>query len=132
MKSHALFVTLILSPIGTSPAKEIFDRKTIRDPGTLKIEVLQKWHRVEGPIATRQKLVTINVGELWPGQDYRVPVRMVVPAERKAKGFHLTGGNSPARLEKDTMPNPLRQKLLKNGVGLVMTVVQEPGSYGER
>jgi hypothetical protein len=132
MKSHALFVSLILSPIGTSPAKEIFDLEAIHDPDTLEIEVLQKWHRVEGPVATHQKLVTINIGELWPGQDYRVPVRMVVPVERKAKGFHLTGGNSPARLGKDTKPSPLGQKLLKGGVGLVMTVVQEPGSYGKR
>ena len=76
---------------------KVFDMEEIRDPSTLQIKVLQDWHKVQGPIATRQKLVTINVGDLWPGQEYRVPVRMVVPANRKAKGFHLTGGSTPSR-----------------------------------
>ena len=104
----------------------------IRDPKTLEVEVLQDWHVVEGLIATRQKLVTVNVGDMWPGQQYRVPVRMVVPADPKAKGFHLTGGSTPTRLQQDTKPNPLERELLSGGVGLVFTVVQEPGSYGER
>ena len=58
---------------------KVFDMEEIRDSSTLQIKVLQKWHQVQGPIATRQKLVTINVGDLWPGQEYRIPVRMVVP-----------------------------------------------------
>ena len=111
---------------------EVFDMVEIRDPSTLQIKVLQDWHKVQGPIATRQKLVTINVGDLWPGQEYRVPVRLVVPAKRKAKGFHLTGGSSPSRLLKDARPNPTERELLEGGVGLVITVVQEPGSYGQR
>jgi hypothetical protein len=57
---------------------------------------------------------------------------MVVPANRKAKGFHLTGGSSPSRLEKDARPNPNERELLEGGVGLVITVVQEPGTYGQR
>ena len=119
-------IAFLLASRGVSTAGEIFDMDAIRDPKTLEIKVLQDWHTVQRPIATRQKLVTINVGEMWPGQDYRVPVRMVVPADRKAKGFHLTGGNTPARLERDAEPNPLDQELLKGGVGLVLTVVQEP------
>ena len=63
---------------------KVFDMEEIRDPSTLQIKVLQDWHKVQGPIATRQILVSINVGDLWPGQEYRVPVRMVVPANRKA------------------------------------------------
>jgi hypothetical protein len=129
-------------PISTEPielagtqrilaAGQIFNMEAIRDSGTLKIEVLQDWHTVQGPIATRQKLVTINVGDIWPGQDYRVPVRMVVPVDRRAKGFHLTGGSTPTRLKQDTRPNALERELLRGGVGLVITVVQEPGSYGE-
>ena len=113
-------------------AGELFDMDAMRDAKTLEIEVLQDWHIVAGPISTRQKLVTINVGDLWPGRDYRLPVRMVVPADRKAKGFHLTGGSTPTRLQKDTKPNPLERELLGGGVGLVFTVIQEPGSYGER
>jgi hypothetical protein len=57
---------------------------------------------------------------------------MVVPANRKAKGFHLTGGSSPSRLQKDARPNPTERELLEGGVGLVITVVQEPGTYGQR
>lgn len=111
---------------------EVFEMDAIRDPKTLAVEVLQDWHDVSGMINTRQKLVTINVGEIWPGQEYRVPVRMVVPADRKAKGFHLTGASTPTRLQQDWKPNSLEQELLQGGVGLVFTVVQEPGTYGER
>ena len=53
---------------------EIFDMDAICNPSTLDIEVLQDWHPVEGEILTRQKLITINVGELWSGQDFRIPV----------------------------------------------------------
>ena len=52
---------------------KVFDMKEIRDPSTLQIKVLQDWHPVNGVIGTRQKLVTINVGDLWPGQEYRIP-----------------------------------------------------------
>ena len=76
----------------TACALDVFDMDAVRDPSTLEVDVLQEWRTVRGPVVTRQKLVTINVGEIWPGQDYRVPVRMVVPVNRKACGFHLTGG----------------------------------------
>ena len=113
-------------------AGEVFDLPAIRDPSSLKIELIQDWHRVAGPVPTRQKLITISVGEIWPGRHYRVPVRMVVPADRKAKGFHLTGSHTPNRLKPDAKPNQVDQVLLRGGVGLVQTVVQEPGKYGER
>ena len=127
-----LCVSVATAVFGSNAAGGLFDMDAIRDPKTLEIEVLQEWHVVQGLITTRQKHVTINVGDMWPGQEYRVPVRMVVPAERKATGFHLTGGSTPARLKQDAKPNPLDQELLKGGVGLVLTVVQEPGTYGER
>jgi hypothetical protein len=130
--SLGLATVILLMGIGVSSAGEIFDMNAIRDPGTLKIEVLQDWHSVSGPTATRQKLVTISVGEIWPGRDYRVPVRMVVPVDRKARGFHLTGSHNPKRLQPDAKPNQIDQVLLRGGVGLVQTVVQEPGSFGER
>ena len=135
MKSLFLLCLLsILLLCLSTPAfgMKVFDMEEIRDPSTLQIKVLQDWRKVQGPIATRQKLVSINVGDLWPGQEYRVPVRMVVPADRKAKGFHLTGGSTPSRLQKDARPNPTERALLDGGVGLVITVVQEPGTYGQR
>jgi hypothetical protein len=125
-----LALTTLFAALGAWTG-EIFDMDAIRDASTLKIELLQDWHEVHGPVATRQKLVSISVGEIWPGQDYRVPVRLVVPADRKARGFHLTGGSTPGRLQRDQRPNPVEQELLKGGVGLVTTVVQVPGSYGE-
>lgn len=110
----------------------LFDHKVIRDVSTLDAKVLQDWHLVEGPVATRQKHVIINVGEIWEGQDYRIPVRMVVPTDRKAKGFHLTGGSTPDRLKEDARLGQWEQELIRGGVGLVYTVVQEPATYGER
>ena len=112
------------------PKIKLFDMEAIRDPGTLEIKVLRDWHLVEGAVPTRQKFVTINVGEIWPGQDYRVPVRLVVPADRKAKGFHLTGGNNPEQLSRDRPVWAIEQVLLRGGVGLVYTVVQDPGRMG--
>ena len=128
---QSAYLFLAFGFAGLSQSGEIFDLEFIRDPGNLEVQVLQDWHAVEGRIPTRQKLVTINVGEPWPGQDYRIPVRMVVPADQKAKGFHLTGGNTPKKLEQDTRPNATGLELLKGGVGLVQTVVQEPSTYGE-
>ena len=61
---------------------DIFDMEAIRDAKTLETQILQPWKTVPGMIATRQLLVTINVGQIWPGQDYRIPIRMVVPADR--------------------------------------------------
>ena len=49
---------------------KVFNMKEIRDPSTLQIKVLQYWHKLQGPIATQQRLV--NVGDLWLEQEYRV------------------------------------------------------------
>ena len=94
------------------------------DASTLKVEVLKDWHRVKSSVPTRQKLITIRVGELLPGKEYRVPVRMIVPADRKAKGFHLTGAHRLSRLQGDARPRGVEEKLIRGGVGLVYTVVQ--------
>ena len=80
-------ILLTIFCIIPSYGMKVFDMKEIRDPSTLQIKILQDWHRVKGVIETRQKLVSINVGDIWSGQEYRVPVRMVVPANHKAKGF---------------------------------------------
>ena len=71
----------------------LFSTEEILDESTLDIKILQDWHVDEATGSTRQKLIEINVAELWPGQDYRIPVRMIVPLEGKAKGFSLTGSN---------------------------------------
>ena len=131
---HKIVVTTPLSLLFSVSvfSMKVFDMKEIRDPRTLQIKILQDWHQVNGVIETRQKLVSVNVGDLWPEQEYRIPVRMVVPANRKARGFHLTGASTPSRLDKDLRPNLTERMLLGGGVGLVVTVVQEPGTYGQR
>ncbi|MEM0968395.1 MAG: hypothetical protein AAGJ31_03510 [Verrucomicrobiota bacterium] len=110
----------------------LFEMEAIRDPSTLDVEVLQDWHVVQGRVPSRQKLVTIWVGEIWPGQDYRMPVRLVVPAEGKAKGFHLTGGSNPQSLWQDRKLSGFDALLLEQNVGFVTTVVQTLGVSGLR
>ncbi len=73
-----------------APANSLFSTEEILDESTLDIKILEDWHPVG---STRQKLIEINVAEWWPGQDYRIPVRMIVPLEGKAKGFSITGAN---------------------------------------
>ena len=54
------------------------DMAEMLDESTLAIKVIRDWYAVDGPCPTRQKYITICVGELWPGQDYRIPVRMIM------------------------------------------------------
>ncbi len=113
---------------------DIFNTEEILDESTLDIKTLEDWHTDKPTGSTRQKLIEIKVAEWWPGQDYRIPVRMIVPLEGKAKGFHITGGNPYEALMKDSKPNAFQAKLLANGVGIVKTVVkslnQIPGKQG--
>ena len=102
-------------------AGSLFDTKEILDESTLDIKILQDWHPVG---ATRQKLIEINVADWWPGQDYRIPVRMIVPLEGKAKGFSITGANPYETLMKDSRPSDFQAKLLAGGVGIVKTHVK--------
>jgi hypothetical protein len=104
----------------------LFNIEEILDISTLEIKVLKDWHVDTMTGTTRQKLIEINVAEWWPGQDYRIPVRMIVPLKSKAKGFHITGGNTAEILMNDSKPNDFQAKLLSNGVGIVKTVVKEP------
>ena len=104
--------------------KPLLDMREMLDASTLDVKVLKNWLVVKGKVPTRQKLITIRVGNLAPGKEYRVPVRMIVPVDRKAKGFHLTGGHNPAQLQRDLQPRGVDRHLLKGGVGLVQTVVQ--------
>ena len=103
---------------------DIFNTEEIRDESTLDIKVLQDWHVDQVTGTTRQKLIEINVAEWWPGQDYRIPVRMIVPLKSKAKGFRILGGNAHKFLMKDAKPSEFNAKLLANGVGIVQTVVK--------
>jgi len=123
----ALLLPLLLSgSLDAQPrdAQPLFDMRAMLDATTLKIDVLQDWHVVGGPVDTRQKLITIRVGELVPGKEYRVPVRMIVPANRKASGFHLTGGHNPTMIRNDYRPAGVDRELLSGGVGRVFTIVQ--------
>tara|TARA_B100000519_G_C14190342_1_gene412836 strand:+ start:506 stop:946 length:441 start_codon:yes stop_codon:yes gene_type:complete len=102
--------------------KPLFNTEEILDESSLGIEILQDWHSVGD---TRQKLIEINVAEWWPGQDYRIPVRMIVPLEGKAKGFSITGANGNFEaLMKDTQLTDFQAKLLEGGVGIVKTLVR--------
>jgi len=112
----------------------LFSTEEILDESTLETKTLQDWHIDTETGSTRQKLVEINVAQWWPGQDYRIPVRLIVPLEGKAKGFHITGDNTAEFLSKDINPNAFDTKLLANGVGIVKTVVKVinliPGKQG--
>jgi len=109
----------------------LFNMNEIGDVSTLEVEVIDDWHTVEGTIATRQKYITINVGEVWEGQDYRIPVRFIVPAKNKAAGFHLTGGHNVKNIKPDFAINrPIDKGLINQGIGLVHTVVQAGNMSG--
>ncbi|MCP4400733.1 MAG: hypothetical protein GY801_25955, partial [bacterium] len=100
-----------------STVDPIFNIEEILEESTLDIKILQDWHVDTITGTTRQKLIEINVAEWWPGQDYRVPVRMIVPLKSKAKGFHITSGYKPEMLMNDSEPDDFQAKLLSNGVG---------------
>lgn len=138
MKIKILAILLFLSVGAATKAADqaLIDMAAMRDTATLDIQVLQDWHLVDGQVQTRQKLINIWVGELVPGKAYRVPVRLIVPADRKAKGFHLTGGNSLEGIRRDAGIRGVDAELIQGGVGLVRTMVQvlrqsEQGELGE-
>lgn len=93
----ACLVTLVALITVAAPAADskpdLFNTEEIRDESTLDIKILQDWHVDQVTGTTRQKLIEITVAEWWPGQDYRIPVRMIVPLKCKAKGFRITGGS---------------------------------------
>tara|TARA_R110002073_G_scaffold149534_3_gene303243 strand:- start:1316 stop:1705 length:390 start_codon:yes stop_codon:yes gene_type:complete len=113
-----LMVALTATQISAvaAPVDPIFRTEEILDESTLATKTLQDWHPVG---ATRQKLVEIHVAQWWPGQDYRIPVRLIVPLEGKAKGFSMTGANPYETLMKDSQPTDFQEKLLAGGVGIV-------------
>ncbi len=123
MKCLMALVAVLLS-LPLHAGKHFFSMTAMRDASTLEVKVLQDWRLVPGEPATRQKLITIKVGDFLPGKEYRVPVRMIVPAKGKATGFHLTGGHNPRSMERAAPPRGVDADLIKGGVGLVHTVVQ--------
>ena len=87
MKNPLLTVlTFALAATLNAAEKPLFSNEEILDESTLDIKILEDWHPVG---STRQMLIEINVAEWWPGQDYRIPVRLIVPLEGKAKGFSI-------------------------------------------
>lgn len=102
----------------------LFDPVEFLDQSTLDEAILQDWHIDTVNGATRQKLIEINVAEWWPGQDFRIPVRLIVPLTGTATGFHITGDHAYSSLEADAAPDALDTQLLAGGVGVVYTVVQ--------
>ena len=127
----ACTISLTMRATAAPAVDPLFNTEEILDESSLETKTLQDWHPVG---ATRQKLIEINVAEWWPGQDYRIPVRLIVPLERKAKGFSITGANPYDGLMKDAQPTAIQAKLLAGGVGIVKTHVkafrQIPGKKG--
>ncbi|MEM7456561.1 MAG: hypothetical protein AAF456_19610 [Planctomycetota bacterium] len=125
-----------ISCAGQHPA--IFDMEAIRDASTLDVDVVNQWHLVEparttnrnAPPPTRQKLINIHVCYALPGESYRVPVRLIVPANQSANGFYLTANHDNERLSQQFSPRGIESVLLQNGIGIVQTVIQEPGRMG--
>ena len=113
-----LTITTLAAPTTVTP---LFTTEEILDENTLETQTLEDWHPVG---ATRQKLIEINVAEWWPGQDYRIPVRLIVPLEGKAKGFSITGSNAYEGLMRGSTLSDFDTKLLANGVGVVKTHVK--------
>ena len=103
----------------------------MRDATTLETRVIEDWHLVDGTPPTRQKYMTIRVGEFWPGKEYRVPVRFIVPAVGKANGIHLTGGHSLKGIQTERPLRPVERLLIEGGVGLVYTVIQNLTHMGQ-
>ena len=118
-----VLAVLAASPKCLPAAELLFDVDAIRDPSTLGVKVIKDWHEVGGPISTRRKTIEIHVGELWQGQGLRVPVRFIVPADRKAKGFYLKGDLRAGNLDTDFRLKEVDSELLKGGVGIVSTVI---------
>ena len=135
MRLSAL-ITLVFLAFGVSPlllggVSNPIDMGEMRDSSTLEAQVIQDWRLVEGKVPTRQKYMTIRVGEFWPGKEYRVPVRLIVPADRKAKGIHLTGGHSFKGIQTERPLRPIEELLIEGGVGLVYTLVQNLNHSGQ-
>ena len=130
ISSWAILSLSLASPLNAAE-NPLFNTEEILDESTLETKILQDWHPVG---ATRQKLIEINVADWWPGQDYRIPVRMIVSLEGKAKGFSITGANPYEGLMEDSRPTDIQAKLLEGGVGIVKTHVkafrQIPGKRG--
>ncbi len=114
-----------------SRAGDLFDHEAIRDSGNLDVVIVQDWHEVNGAIVTRQKVINILVHEVITGKPYRIPVRFIVPKDRKANGFHLTGGHQLRQFDGDAKIFRGDQVLLGSGVGGVHTMVQTLNQSGQ-
>ncbi len=125
-----LFASVWLSAL-SAEAAALFDMDAMHDVRSLEVKVLKDWHAVRGEVVTRQKLISICVGELVPGHEYRLPVRFIVPHEGKAKGFHLTGGHQFRDIHNDFRVRGLDADLLRGGVGRVFTIVQVLPASGQ-
>jgi hypothetical protein len=104
----------------------LFDLESIRNPGTLDVEVIQDWHVDTVNGSTRQKLIEITVVEWWEGAVVRAPVRIIVPLEGTATGFAITGGSRWEELQEDisTGDGSTARAALSQGAASVHTIVQ--------
>lgn len=130
-----LLVAIVANCSGV--ASELFDLDSIRDPDALVSETIKDWHHVDGVLPTRQKVISMLVHDLIPGSPYRIPVRLIVPENTRAKGFHLTGGHRLEDFSREVRLSETDRQLLRRGIGRVQTMVQvlqqsEQGDLGAK
>ena len=100
--------------VGSGPP---YDLAEIRDPKTLRIEVVRDWRLVPGDPPTRQKSMIVTACTWWPGREIRLPVALVAPAEGGPFPFVISSiGLKPQQAVK---PDSLAQALLPRGVAFV-------------
>lgn len=93
-----------------------YEMTEVRDPSTLKLEVVRDWCIVPGDPPTRQKAVTISACTWLPGREVRLPVIMVAPAEGGPFPFVIAAtGLQGTRVRLDD----LERALLLRGVAFV-------------
>ncbi|MFL2928239.1 MAG: hypothetical protein ACJZ72_06595 [Opitutales bacterium] len=113
---------------------QVFDMEEIRDPGTLQIKVLQDWH--QGTMGSHRTPGRSWSASMWvtfgPGRSTVSPSAWSCLPTAKPRDFTSLVEVPLPDCKRMPGPNPTERELLEGGVGLVITVVQEPGTYGQR
>ena len=74
--------------------------------------------REDDPFDLPPVILCYKLNNQWLTSKRGGPVRMIVPADRKAKGFHLTGGHGLKDMVRDFRPRGVDEELLNGTVTL--------------